>query len=128
MGLFNRRCGSRPAAACGAAQLFEEELEHFAPQARAPIDRVQADREVREQGLVIAFFSKAINEPTRAENLDATRAPAANVILLNHCFPQPAAALGSVVDPRERLAETRTARHDAWDEEHRAEQDASGDG
>lgn len=108
MRLFNRWSGSRPAVATGPAQIHSE-LERFAPEVLAHVDRVQVDREVRKQKLVIAFFFGAIDEIARAEDCDETQALAASVMFLNHYFPASAAELGSVTDLRQEFAEAPQA-------------------
>jgi hypothetical protein len=110
MGLFSRWSGSRPAVATGPAQIHSE-LERFAPEVFAHVDRVQVDREVRKQKLVIAFFFGAIDELARAEGFDETQALAASVIFLNHYFPASAAELGSVTDLRQEFAEAPQAKN-----------------
>jgi hypothetical protein len=110
MGLFSRWSRPRPAAAPGPAQIHSE-LERFARDALAHVDRVQVDREVRKQKLVIAFFFGAIDELARAEDLDETQALAASVMFLNHYFPASATELGSVTDLRQEFAEAPQARN-----------------
>jgi hypothetical protein len=110
MGLFNRWSRSRPAAASGTAQI-RSELERFARDALAHVNRVQVDREVRKQKLVIAFFFGAIDELARAEGVDETHALAASVMFLNHYFPASAAELGSVTALRQEFAEAPQAKN-----------------
>ena len=99
MGLFSRRSKSWPAAASGPAQVHGEPW-RFARDALPHADRVQLDREVPKQELVIAFFFGAIDELARAEDLDETQALAASVIFLDHYFPASAVELGSVTERR----------------------------
>lgn len=110
MGLFHRWSRPRPAAAPGPAQIHSE-LERFARDALAHVDRVQVDRELRKQKLVIAFFFGAIDELARAEGLDETQALAASVMFLERYFPASTAELGSVTGLRRELAAALQAKN-----------------
>jgi hypothetical protein len=110
MGWFHRWSGSRSTTAPGPAKI-QDELERFARDALAHVDRVQLDREVRKQKLVIAFFFGAIDELARAEELDETQALAASVRFLDHYFPGSAAELGSVTELRAEFTDALQAKN-----------------